>query len=66
MSTVSITCSECEKEFDVEEAKLKRVSNGSSGSHTTSYTTSGEVECPHCESLNEVDDTGEVLTIDFF
>ncbi|CAA2950567.1 Uncharacterised protein [Enterobacter cloacae] len=69
----SIECSneECGIEFDVVLAQLDKESNGTSGNHTTSYTYTGEVKCPECECsqdveyiTDELDDTGEILTIE--
>ncbi len=69
----SIKCSneKCGIEFDVVLAQLDKESNGSSGNHTTSYTYTGEVKCPECECsqnvgyiTDELDDTGEILTIE--
>jgi len=68
MPTTECTNEECMREFEYDLNDLDRESNGSSGTHTTSYTYSGAVECPHCETYNElefetdeVDDTGEIL-----
>lgn len=68
----SIDCSNCETEFDVDLSLLERESNGSSGNHTSSFTYTGAARCPHCQYENEVsfltdelDDTGEILSIEF-
>ncbi|EMJ7519433.1 hypothetical protein QPK77_08125 [Providencia rettgeri] len=60
---------ECGCEIDVDLKTLECESNGSSGSHTTSYTYTGTVICPECEYENEVefiteelDDTREILS----
>jgi len=69
----SIECinEECGIEFNFDLAQLDKESNGSSGSHTTSYTYTGEVKCPECGCdqdveciTDELDDTGEILTIE--
>lgn len=66
----STTCDneECGIEFEFDLNTLECESNGSSGTHTTSYTYSGEVTCPECGSSKEVsvdtdelDDTGEIV-----
>lgn len=69
----SIECSneECGIEFDFDLAQLDKESNGTSGNHTTSYTYTGEVKCPECKCgqdveyiTDELNDTGEILTIE--
>jgi hypothetical protein len=63
---------ECEYDIEVDLNLLECESNGSSGSHTTSYTYTGTVICPECEHDTEVtidtdecDDTGEILSIEY-
>jgi hypothetical protein len=63
---------ECEHDIDVDLSLLDAESNGSSGSHTTSFTYTGTVTCPECEHDTEVtidtdecDDTGEILSIEY-
>ncbi len=67
---MSIECNNenCGTEIEVDLNTLECTSNGSSGSHTTSYTYEGSVTCPECGTehevcihTDEVDDTGEIL-----
>lgn len=69
----SIDCNneECGIEFEFELSQLEKESNGSSGSHTTSYTYDGEVHCPECGQGQEVeyttdesDETGDIFSIE--
>ncbi len=61
----------CENEFNIDLNSLNCESNGSSGSHTTSYTYTGVVTCQICNTEHDVsinadecDDTDEILSID--
>lgn len=63
---MKISCGKCDVKNNVDDVKC--CSNGSSGSHTTSYTYSVNFICWRCKHENnvtihtdEVDDTGEVL-----
>ncbi|MER0369787.1 hypothetical protein ABRZ72_20230 [Vibrio vulnificus] len=63
---------ECGEELNIDFSSLDRESNGSSGSHTTSYTYTGIVTCEACGAENEVtidtdevDDTDETLSEDY-
>lgn len=66
---ITITCSNsgCREDIAINSDNFD-VESESSGTHTTQYGISGEVECPHCGKINSVnlvldvvDDTGEVL-----
>lgn len=70
----TITCSndECGAEIEFDLTQLEVEQSEPSGSHTTQYSGSGEIVCKACPTVTEVncvwdqlDDTGEVLTIDF-
>ncbi len=61
----------CLNELEIDLSALNCVSNGSSGTHTTSYTYTGLVICGDCQTKHDViintdqlDDTGEILDID--
>lgn len=63
---------ECGEELNIDFSSLDCESNGSSGSHTTSYTYTGVVTCEACGEENEVtidtdevDDTDEILSEDY-
>jgi len=69
-----IDCSNenCENELDIDLNSLECESNGSSGSHTTSYTYTGIVVCPDCSAeidviidTDECDDTEDILSYEF-
>jgi len=66
-----IDCSNesCENELDIDLNSLECESNGSSGSHTTSYTYTGVVVCHDCSTeldviinTDECDDTRDILS----
>lgn len=68
MPSVDCNNEKCGIEFDVDLNMLEKESNGSSGTHTTSYTYTGTVQCPKCQYANEVsfltdelNDTDEIL-----
>lgn len=61
----------CINELEIDLSSLDCESNGSSGTHTTSYTYTGLIICDDCQAehdviihTDELDDTGEVLSID--
>lgn len=63
----------CMNELKVNLSTLDRESNGSSGTHTTSYTYTGVITCDDCQTENEVtvdtdevDDTGEIVSMDIY
>lgn len=65
---MQITCGECGGMIGVNFDELDRDCNGSSGSHTTSFTYSGDIKCLGCGTDNyvtietdELDDTDEML-----
>jgi len=62
---------ECTHEPQIDLSSLDCESNGSSGNHTTSYTYTGFIVCDKCKTecevtviTDELDDTGEVLSIE--
>lgn len=66
---MKIECGKCEAENNVNDVECS--SNGSSGTHTTSYTYSAFFICWRCKHENDVtihtdedSDTGEVLSSD--
>ena len=69
--SIEIECTheDCGISFEIDLNELEQESNGSSGSHTTSYTYEGTVSCPEnheqevCIITDEVDDTGEILEV---
>lgn len=63
---------QCDQELNINYSSLDCESNGSSGTHTTSYTYTGIVTCDACGTKNEViidtdedNDTNEILSADF-
>lgn len=61
----------CDNELEINLSDLECESNGSSGTHTSSYTYEGSITCPKCGEENEVvidtdedNDTGEILSQD--
>lgn len=69
---IKMECSNCSNEIDVDLSALECESNGSSGSHTTSYTYTGTVTCDECGAETEVtivtdeeNDTGEILSKEY-
>lgn len=70
----TITCSndECSEEIEFNLSELEIEDSQPSGNHTTQHSASGEVSCKNCNSQTEVncvwdelDDTGEILSLDF-
>ncbi len=68
MATTTCDNDKCGRSIEFSLGDLDCVSNGSSGTHTTSFTYSGEVTCLACGNVkdvsvdtDEVDDTGEIL-----
>lgn len=66
---MDIVCGKCDANNNVNDNDVDCSSNGSSGSHTTSYTYSANFTCWRCKRENdvtihtdEVDDTREVLS----
>ncbi|NVZ07940.1 hypothetical protein HW932_01520 [Allochromatium humboldtianum] len=69
-----ITCSneECGAEIKFDLSQLEIEDSQPSGNHTTQYSASGEVLCNKCNTETEVNcvwdelnDTGEILSLDF-
>lgn len=70
----TITCSneECGEDIEFELSQLDVEDSQPSGNHTTQHSGSGTVTCKICNTETEVsciwdelDDTGEVLSLDF-
>ncbi len=69
---MEINCgnSGCDNVITFSLGQLHREGNGSSGSHTSSFTYSGKITCSRCNYENEVeyltdevDDTNEILSV---
>lgn len=70
----TITCSneECETKIEFDLSELEIEESQPSGNHTTQHSGSGTVKCKACDTETEVnclwdvlDDTGEMLSLDF-
>lgn len=70
----TITCSdpECGAEIEFDLSELEIEDSQPSGNHTTQHSGSGAVKCKSCGAETEVncvwdelDDTGEILSVDF-
>ena len=70
----NVTCNnnECSEEIVFSLSKLEIEDSEPSGNHTTQYSATGEVSCNICNNQTEVscvwdelDDTGEILSLDF-
>lgn len=72
MPTIICSNEECGAEIKFDLSQLEIENSQPSGNHTTQHSASGEVVCKNCKTETEVncvwdelDDTGEILSLDF-